>query len=189
MRIFIALDLTTEARKEIEKPLKNLGKKHWKVKWEKPEKVHLTLAFFAHLDEEKLSCLKEICKKVSDDTASFKISFKGLGCFPDFDWPRIVWLGLKGDLKSLAALQQKLREGLKESDFKVEKRPFKPHLTLGRIKRAKARERREIGRQIKGMRKIDFKSEWPVDKLMIYESKCLAEGSVYRKLAEFLFNK
>lgn len=189
MRVFVALDLTPEARKEIEKLLKNLAKKYWKVKWEKSEKVHITLAFFAHLDEEKLALLKEVCQKIAENLTAFALSFKGLGCFPDFDWPRIIWLGLKGDLKSLAGLEQKLRERLKESGFETEKRPFHPHITLGRIKRARGRERREIGRQIKGLRKLDFKSQWLVDKLVIYESKCLAEGSVYRKIKEFSFER
>ena len=187
MRVFVAIDLTSEARREIAKFLKNLSKKHWKVKWEKSEKVHITLAFFAHLDEEKLALLKEVCKKVASKTSPFALSFKGLGCFPDFDWPRIIWLGLRGDLKSLVALQQKLRERLKESGFETEKRPFHPHITLGRIKRARGKERREIGRQIKALRKIDFKSQWLIDRIVIYESECLPEGSVYKKIEGFSF--
>lgn len=187
MRVFIALDLTSEARREIEKFLKRLEKKHWKVKWEKPEKVHLTLAFLGSIKEEKLDLIKKTCQQVTKVTASFIVSFKGFGCFPDFDFPRLVWLGLKGDLKSLASLQKKLRDQLKDLGFKTEKRPFKPHLTLGRIKRARVRERREIGRQIKALRKIDFKSQWLVDKLVLYESKCLPEGSVYKKIKEFTF--
>lgn len=185
MRVFVALDLSSEARREIEKFLKRLEKKHWKVKWEKPEKIHLTLAFLGSIKEEKLELVKEACQQVTKVTISFIVSFKGLGCFPDFDFPRIIWLGLKGDLKSLVELQKRLKDKLGRLGFETEKRPFEPHLTLGRIKRARVRERREIGRQIKGMRKMDFQNQWLINKIVLYESQCLAEGSVYKKIGEF----
>lgn len=215
MRVFVGFDLTSEPRREIEKLLKKLQKKHWKVKWEKPEKIHLTLAFLGNIKEKQLDLVRKACQEAvrilkqdpdfhQDDGGGpvqsdkkIILSFKGLGCFPDYEWPRIIWLGLKGDLKSLASLQKNLRDRLENLGFKTEKRSFEPHLTLGRIKKARARERREIGRQIKGMRKIDFKSQWLVDGMVIYESKpgtrilargkCLAGGYVYRKVAEIPF--
>jgi len=187
MRVFIAFHLSNEPRKEIEKLLKKLQKKHWKVKWERIEKVHLTLFFLGSIRKEKLDLLKKVCRQATKETEVFTVSFKGLGCFPDFDFPRIIWLGLKGDLKSLANLQKNFKRQLRDLGFKTEKRAFKSHLTLGRIKGARARERREIGRQIKGLRIIDFKTPWLVNKIVLYESRCLAEGSVYKKLAEFIF--
>lgn len=115
---------------------------------------------------------------------SFELSFKGFGAFPSFDYPRVIWLGLKGDLKSLAALQKAIENNLINQGFKVDKRKFHAHLTLGRIRPVKLRERKEIGRQLSKMREIDFKSEILVDKVTIFESKLSPKGSTYKKLAE-----
>lgn len=188
MRIFIGVDLTAEPKREIEKLLKNLEKKHWKVEWETLEKLHLTLVFLGEISKEKLEMVERACRKVASELKPFIVFFKGLGCFPDFDFPRIIWIGLKGDLKSLAFIQKSLEKDLKDSGFDIKQRPFYPHLTLGRIKNARSRERREIGRQVKALREIDFKSQWLIEKIGLYESICFKEGSVYRKLKEASFS-
>lgn len=182
MRIFIAVDLSDEAKKEVKKLYKILEKKHWNVKWEPIEKIHLTLAFFPELDKRELLLIKDVIQNTCYLLQSIKVGFKGLGCFPDFEWPRIIWLGLKGNLKSLSALQKIIKKELIREGFKIDGKPFVPHLTLGRVKRARAKERREIGRQMTKMREIDFKSEWVIDEVVVYESKRLPEGSKYSKL-------
>jgi len=182
MRVFISVDLDQPARREIEKLLEILEKKHWKVKWEKPEKLHITLAFLGEIDQSQTSKLKSQIQSLN--VKPFVISFKGLGCFPDYEWPRIIWLGLKGDLKSLAALQKNVQEKLVQSGFKPDIKPFIPHITIGRIKQARAGERHEIARQIRALAKMEFKGEWRVDRVVIYESQTLPEGSVYKKLVE-----
>lgn len=191
MRVFIAVDLDESSRREIEKLLKVLKRKHWAVKWEVVDKLHITLAFLGEVDKVQAKSLLQGVRRHSSDggTSAFTLSFKGLGCFPDYDWPRIVWLGLKGDLKSLAALQKNIEENLTEAGFVFNKKPFTPHITLGRIKKARAGQRREIGRQIKAMQKMKFKSEWLVDKVVVYQSTCLPEGSVYKKLFMFKLGK
>ena len=197
MRIFIGIPLSKEVEREVEKLYKSLKKKHWKVKWEPIHKIHLTLAFLGNIKNKKsktkntnlkteklqsVGIIKAAVEDVCQSLQSIKVEFKGLGCFPDYDWPRIIWLGLKGDLKSLSFLQKKIRENLKKAGFDFDERPFRAHLTLGRIKRARAKERREIGRQIKKMQKMDFKKEWVIDKVVVYESKCLPKGSKYFEL-------
>ncbi len=195
MRIFVAIDISSQAKKEIEKLLKVLKRKHWKVKWEKPDKLHLTLAFLGWRKPEKLALITKICQKSATNMEPFMISFKGLGCFPDYDQPRVVWLGLKGDLQTLAKLHKQLNQNLKESGFKIDSRPFSPHITLGRLKKARAKERREIGRQLKSLRIMNspasprrsrgrVESGTRVDRVVIYESKLSRLGAEYKRLKE-----
>lgn len=196
MRIFIAIDLPKAVKRELGRLLKKLEKKHWKVRWEKAEKLHLTLVFLGWIKliqnskckiqncNSKLKIIKEAVRKGCKDIRPFEVSFKGFGCFPDFDYPRVIWLGLRGDLKALAALQKAIENNLINSRFKVDKRKFHGHLTLGRIRPVKLRERKEIGRQLKKMREIDFKSEILVDKVTIFESKLSPKSSTYKKLGE-----
>jgi len=208
MRVFLAIDITDQAKKEIEKLYKVLKRKHWPVKWEEPEKIHLTLAFLANINnsefrvqnselnsESKIKLIKKAVKEACENISPFEISFKGLGCFPDYDQPRVIWLGLKGDLKSLAKLQKnvcaeiiKIAESLYDCTPKRIlmglRRSFSAHITLGRIKKARFREKREIGRQLKKLRICDLQSKTLIDRVVIYESKLSRLGSRYRKLEE-----
>jgi len=202
MRIFLAIDISDKAKKEIAKLYKILKRKHWPAKWEEPKKLHLTLAFLGNLKNnsvrqlaDRIELIKKVIKKTCKNISPFEISFKGLGCFPDYDQPRVIWLGLKGDLKSLAKLQKNVcYEVIKIYESVAGQpqnrilmglgRPFSPHITLGRIKKARFREKREIGRQLKKLRIWDFQSKTLVDKVVIYESKLSRLGSNYRRLGE-----
>ena len=195
MRVFVAVDISDEAKKEIEKLSKVFQKKHWPVKWEKPKKLHQTLVFLGSIKEDKFKLVKLACLRAVKNTSCFEISFKGLGCFPNYDYPRVIWLGLKGDLKNLAQLQKRIEKNLVDLDFKLKLRPFSPHITLGRIKKARTKERQEIGRQLKKLRILparqslgrggNLESRTLVDRVVIYESILSAKGSVYKKLEEF----
>jgi len=182
MRVFIAVDLDHPARKELEKLLKKLAKKHWAVKWEAAEKVHITLAFLG--ETEGVGEVEGCVGKAAVSFKPFTLSFKGLGCFPDYLLPRIIWLGLKGDLYNLATLQKTIQAKLIQAGFKPDIKPFVPHITIGRVKHARLGQRQEIGRQIKALQKMEFKSAWKVDRVIIYQSQTLPEGSIYRKLSE-----
>lgn len=187
MRVFVAVDISDETKREIEKILKVLEKKHWPVKWEKPEKLHQTLAFLGSIEEDKLNLVKNACQVALEDIKPFVVSFKGLGCFPSFNWPRVIWLGLKGDLHSLAKIYKQLEENLVKAGFVIKKRPFSPHITLGRIRTERLKERNEISRQLKNLRILDLSSQSLIDRLVIYESQLLKTGSVYKKLEAISF--
>ena len=219
MQVFIAIDISDKAKKEVEKLYKILKRKHWKVRLEPIEKLHLTLVFFGNIGRKnikgekvqsskckvqsyslkfKMREIRDCVKRAVKEIKPFKISFKGLGCFPDYDYPRVIWLGLKGDLKSLARLQKQIlsyltrdRQLNKIINKSKHKHRFSAHITLGRIKKARIKERREIGRQIKKFKEfknLKFKTfselKMVVDRVVIYESKLLRLGSEYKKLAE-----
>jgi len=189
MRVFIAVNLSEKAKKEIKKLYKKLYKKNWSVKWTDPENLHITLAFPGKVNKDKVRLVKQACQISRRGFSAFELSFKGLGCFPDYDWVRIIWLGLKGDLKNLSALRNELRKNLQQKGFLIDHKPFSPHITLGRVKNAGSRERREIGRQLKGLRILDLKTRFLVDKVIVYQSTCLPTGSVYKKLAQVSLQK
>lgn len=186
MRVFIAINLPKETRKELENLQKDLGRKHWPVRWEKPEKIHITLAFLGNLSSSRLSQLQAAIEKGSKEARPFEISFKGLGVFPDFVKPRIVWAGLKGDLKSLARLQKSLENELKKAKIWFDKKPFVPHVTIGRVRKGISKGAlQDLGKKIKKLRKIDFQSKILVDAVNIMKSDLLPKGSVYKRIAPF----
>jgi len=188
MRIFIAVNLPAEARRELGNLQEDLQEKHWLVKWERPEKIHVTLVFLGKLQTSKTPKFQTIIEKGCAEIGPFEISFKGLGAFPDFVQPRVVWVGLKGDLKSLAALQKGIEKELKKAGIWFDKKPFMPHVTIGRVKKGISKGAlQDLGKKIKKMRKIDFQSRILVDSVEIMKSDLLTEGSVYTKLDKISF--
>jgi len=201
IRLFVSIELSEEVREEISRFLKRLGKSHFPVRWVRLENLHLTLAFLGWQNERFkvqgsrfkvetgeliLSCLKKAVAKIEP----FEIKIRGIGVFPDQLRPRVIWLGLAGDLESLAKLQKKITEELKMVGFEIEKRKFIPHLTLGRVKKGtRAPACRNLGRQIGKMQVGEFRRKILVDEVSLMESKLSKEGPIYKKLATVKLGK
>lgn len=201
-RVFVAVPFDEEAKRGIKKVLKQLERKHWPVRWERVEKLHVTLAFLGWIDMGKVQNVQEVQKVQKEKRGTltklematreavkgmrqFAVGFKGLGGFPDLELPRVVWVGLKGDLKSLAKIYKVVRLQLEQSGFILEGRPFVPHVTLGRIrKETRMKQRQEIGKQLAKLRQLNIPQHLKVDRVVVYESVLRRSGSEYRELTE-----
>jgi 2'-5' RNA ligase len=107
------------------------------VRWVKPERVHITLRFLGDTAVAKLPAITQIMDEAARRHAPLTLHLRGTGCFPNAKRPRVVWVGLGGELAELAALKQDVDAGLVPLGWEMERRPFRPHLTLGRVKDAK----------------------------------------------------
>ena len=176
-RIFIALDISNEAREKIARFISELKKEflHLRVSWEKPEKIHLTLKFLGDIDEEQLSKVKEAVRKIASGTKAFSLRVEKTGCFPAPKKARILWLGLTDETGTLQKLLGKLEEEMAVLGFEKEDRPFRAHLTIARLREPqRSRELVEAHLQ-KQFEPVSFE----VSQIVIYESKLQPTGSVY----------
>lgn len=189
MRIFIAINLPAPAQKELARLVKKWEKFYWPVRWEKLEKIHLTLAFLGELKRQNLKLLEKVIRQGIKDVASFEVGVKGLGCFPDFVRPRIVWLGLKGDLQNLARLQKQINRELISAGFEFRQRPFQPHLTIGRVKKGISQGAlADLGKKIRQHRQIDFKSTLRINSVAVMKSRLARPTSIYTDLTTVFFS-
>ena len=139
MRTFVAIfppsglqaAVTTGARETVHR----LGGLANRVRWVRPENVHLTLKFLGDIREEALGDLRAALEKVCAGHAPFDVEVAGLGAFPSAQRARILWAGVRGagfeELRSLAA---DLDDAIASLGFEREERPYTPHLTLGRVR-------------------------------------------------------
>lgn len=139
IRSFIALELDQRVHREIERLQAELRKARADVKWVRPEGVHLTLKFLGDVAETTIADMVPALAETIQVHAALSLRLQGLGTFPGPGNPRVVWLGLAGDLKPLANLQKDVETIAALYDFPPENRPFKPHLTLGRVRSAQGR--------------------------------------------------
>jgi 2'-5' RNA ligase len=137
-----------------------------------PENLHLTLRFLGDIPEDSLEKLSKIVLSVADSSSSFQLTTSGIGAFPSWQRGRIVWLGFKAS-DPVSQLHRKLSEGLLQVGIPEERRPFQPHLTLGRSRQIRALP--PLPDQVQQR----LPAEFTVDRLVLYQSRLTPQGAIY----------
>jgi RNA 2',3'-cyclic 3'-phosphodiesterase len=142
MRIFIAIEIPDEIKAmltEAQQSLKGSGVVD--ASWPRPEGIHLTLKFLGEVSESKVPDIIDGLRHAAEGTGPFRLEVSGIGTFPNPKNPRVVWVGLSGDVEKLSLLQTAVEDAINRIGFEREERVFTPHLTLGRIKYIRSRDR------------------------------------------------
>ena len=180
MRLFFAIELPGEVQNALGKLRPDAA---WArdYRWVEPASMHVTLAFLGEQPDQALASLAEIGEAAASSSQPGKLSIGQPGSFGPRRAPRVLWVGLEGDLSKLHNLQQALSEGLKARGFPVEERAFSPHITL-----ARRRERGDSGLppvwpagQHSQLRSA------PLDKLTLFQSQLSRAGAHYTPVAQF----
>lgn len=171
IRAFLAVPLPEAVRSQAQALCQALARAHPEVRWNSGENLHLTLKFFAAIEEESLEKIGEVMLSVGRFTAPFQVGLKGLGAFPNLARPRVFWLGIHGD-QPLHRLYQELEGRLEQIGLARDLRPFAPHLTLGRSRGFLGDARDLLPPWQPG---LDL--ELPVDRLILYQSRLLPTGA------------
>ncbi|MGM0440922.1 MAG: RNA 2',3'-cyclic phosphodiesterase [Elusimicrobiota bacterium] len=145
MRLFVGIYLNNSIKKEIHRiqsKLKNkVENKKLKIKWVKPDKIHLTVKFLGETKKAKLPLINNKLKKAAQNISPFNIEFNRTGIFPKPSRPRVLWVGCDNIPAELQKLQKHINRQLTGLGFKPEGRPYIPHLTFGRIKKYSKKSR------------------------------------------------
>jgi RNA 2',3'-cyclic 3'-phosphodiesterase len=157
------------------------------VRWVQPEGIHLTLKFLGDTPLDRIEGIKAALAGAAGQVAPFTVTLGGMGCFPDLRRPRVVWLGVHGPTGSLACLWQAVESRVAPLGFPTEKRPFSPHLTLGRVQSyVSGSELRDIG-QVVAASAADASGplgEMAVTAVAYIKSDLRPTGAVYTTLFE-----
>jgi len=134
IRCFIALNLPSELKGRLAELEAQLKEARADVGWVKPENIHLTLKFLGGVEEDRIPVVKGAIQEGLCEAGSLALAFVGLGVFPNPRFPRVVWVGVKGETERLQKLQERLEQAMREVGFPREARSFSPHITLGRMR-------------------------------------------------------
>jgi 2'-5' RNA ligase len=176
IRIFFAIDLPEHAKEQLGGFINRLKKKSRShgIRWSKPENLHITLQFLAEAKTEHLSALIENVKsRVKEITQASTLVFGRLHLFPSPYRPRVIVLDIAPQ-EELFALASVIGEGIKASNYEIESRPFRAHLTLGRIKQPQEMNLSFLSEcDIPAFEAID------VSEVVLFRSEPQPEGSKY----------
>jgi 2'-5' RNA ligase len=153
-----------------------------KIKWVRPENLHLTLHFFGELEEEAVMRADQLFRSHLAGLGAFDMELRGAGVFPGLRKPRVLWLGITV-VKELEDLVATVEEVLLEGDFELPDKPFSAHLTLGRIKWIDDRENFTRVVEDHCDRKI---ARLPVREVHLMESILRPEGPEYKVIQRYM---
>jgi 2'-5' RNA ligase len=183
IRSFLAFELPPYIKKNVAQVSGEIQKSGLNVRWIKVDNIHLTVVFMGNMDSEVLKAIGDDMMKVCARYGAFHISLNGMGFFPNRRRPRVIWLGLDGDLERMSHFRDDLQKQVIPFGVKEEKRPFKPHLTLGRFRKSR---QTEIQLDEFLMKYGDLKSPvCPLDELILFKSDLKPGGALYTKLASW----
>ncbi len=182
VRAFIAVPLPEVLQQSLAELQNQLQATLPELKPAAARNLHLTLHFLGELTQEQLAETARLMVSIGQKKKDFNVFLKGLGFFPRRSRPRVLWLGLEPP-DQLLALFEDLADGLLQLGLLDQKRPYQPHLTLGRFKVPPA--------------KLDalcpFLSQefgtLRVERLVLYSSRLTATGAIHNPLQEVTLKK
>ncbi len=184
MRAFIAIPIPQNIRNLAVGLQEKLAGLNADVKWVEDDNYHITLKFLGEINHDTVENICRYLDTITSHTPNFELRTSKIGFFPNFKHPRVVWLGITGDLHKANYLGEQIDNYLVADGFKAEqRRSF--HLTLGRIRSGKGREKL-VERSLelnKGLKEIAFTA----NKLNLIESQLFARGPIYKTYKSFQF--
>lgn len=182
VRVFIALDLPVQAKEMLRETIRQLADAlPAGIRWVDPSGIHLTLKFLGDVDVGQVDPLLAAMEQAACgfESDSFPLSLSGLGVFSNAREPRVLWAGVQGELESLGRLQMLVDKAVSELGFARERRPFRPHLTLGRVRdQVSQLERRKIGETM-GQAHLAGGQSWEAREVHLIRSTLTPNGAIY----------
>ena len=185
-RTFISVAIDDEARRHAQRAIDSLRSASDKpascdVKWVLPENLHWTLQFLGDVDDTELFDICRHVAEVATEHEPFALVAHGVGAFPSADRPRTLWLGAGEGGLELTQLQADVETSLNSLGFRGERRPFVPHLTLGRVGRG-VRGGGQLSQQLTELANFEG-GITSVDEITVFASDLRREGPSYSVIA------
>lgn len=178
IRAFLALPLAPLFQKEITPLAEELKKKYPQVRWVRPAEIHATLHFFGSISSEEVQKISACVSPITRNTPPCSLFLEGIGGFPNARRPRVIWLGIGGEVERLHTMQGSIEKLLSQAGYPFEERSFKAHLTLGRLKEPKPLP----GFEALKFPRTETKS---VSEIVLFQSHLSPEGAHYEAVETY----
>jgi len=178
LRTFIAVSLSDLARQALARLIQDLSGLTRGVRLVSAENIHLTLKFMGEVEAARLPDLKRALELSVVGIQPFSYELCEKGCFPNWQRPRVFWIGVQDLQQALLRLQRQLESEFANFGFPAESRSFQPHLTIGRVK-----DPRNLSPFLAKFREDDFGSyQVQVTQVRLIQSDLLPTGARYTPL-------
>lgn len=154
---------------------------HEKIRWVKPNNLHITLKFFGETPEHHIPAINLALNESINNISPFAIDIKDIGVFGSSYKPKVIWFGI--DPKNeIEALVSSIYNELSQIGIHPDRQNFVPHLTLARMKFIEDKKlfQLQIDKQKEGLIQKEEVTEFH-----LFESILKPEGPEYRVVESF----
>ncbi len=185
MRLFVAVALDPATRAAVAGTIDRARRRRvfgtGCVRWIAPRNLHLTLQFLGETSADTAAAVVEALA-AAGGRPPFRAALGPAGLFPAHGPPRVLWLGIGDGSAELAALRQAVGKHLLPLGYPSDDRPYRAHLTVGRLRPGRGAGRRALEA---GLAEIaPPPAAWLVDRIVLMESRLSSAGAAYRTLSE-----
>ncbi len=186
IRCFLAIDLPDSFRPKLALVQGELKRSGADVRWVPVGNIHITLKFFGNVPDNEIDSLVLAAREVAEEQAPLQLTVTGAGAFPSVKSPRVIWLGLGGDVLPLTQFYHRLEKAFAALGYPPENRAFSPHLTLGRVKSPEGRFR--LTKILESLPPAEW-PPFPVHEIILFQSVLSPRGSTYTPLQRIPLGK
>lgn len=212
-RLFIAAPVSPEVKEILAEKRSLLQRILPFRKWVHPEDHHITLQYLGQVPPEIIESIRSGLTDIASRTKPLTLTAHRIGSFGRPQAPKILWLGVQGELEPLRLLQKQITDAMDPLGYPAEDRPYSPHITLARqytgaerpdLKAAEeALQGEKASKQVDSLQEKAFRPEdaentkvldepdpftWRVQEIIVYESLTNRKGGpVYEPMMRFAF--
>lgn len=181
IRCFIAVEIPKRIQTLILDIQRTLQNKISDATWTKSGNHHLTLKFLGDVEQHQITRIKDVLSIVATKSVKFSIEIGGLGVFPNWKRPRVLWIGLKKGNHKIRTLSTSINKGMEDIHYPIDTR-FHPHLTLARFKK-------QVNIPNNPVLFNEFEtltnSEFMIDEFALVKSELHPKGAIYTPINTF----
>ena len=137
MKLFVATCLAPPSDTALEKCISSSRSRLSSVLWVPPKQFHVTVKYLGEVRSDDLLSACQFVDDAAQNEPAFTAEISGFGTFPEGKPPRVLWAGIEEGVAPLQRLRDQLDHSFEELGVPRENRQFRPHVTLGRVKRSK----------------------------------------------------
>lgn len=189
VRLFVAVDIPRQLKDALLVVQERLSLERWDpVRWVRPDGFHITVKFIGETPASKVDAIQQAISNVAAKARPFSLTLGGMGFFPSGANANHIYVDLSGDFAALHNLQRDTEAALTRLGYAAEGKPFKPHITLGRLRKEATREQREAAVQRALDLHLGTLGSFNADGLRLMRSTLARGGSIYEEVHFAAFN-
>lgn len=180
VRLFIAVDIPQGLKAGLINVVERLATDKWDVvRWVRAESFHITIKFIGETAGGKVEAIGKTMAAVAAQQQPFSLTLGGIGFFPSGVNANHIYVGISGNLAALGKLQRDTEAAMLAVGYTAEGKAFKPHITIGRLRREATRQQRDDAVRRALALQLGVLGSFTATGLHLMRSTLAAGGSIY----------
>ena len=182
MRLFFAVPVSQEVRNTVAGTIRRSLVSDAPWRWIHPDNYHITLKFLGDTARELVKPLEQAAARAAGRARPFNMFFDSFGGFPELRKPRVLFYDIAGGAAELSTLAGLIDSEVELLGFEKEKRPFRAHLTLARVRK---QIDASMGKRLETVSSLPENTSQEVTRFVLMRSHLARSGATYEEIAEF----